>query len=122
MIDFSWRLNNRGMAELMNQLSGGLEEAGDRVLEEARARAPVGTRAPFGETRESLHVDKTHSHEWPRKAAVFVATANGYGFFVHEGTSDTPPHPFLSGALDSVRRDIPSIMRGESHSGFLGLF
>jgi hypothetical protein len=106
----SVKLNRRGLDQLQDQLSDGLEAVADRLLTEARNRAPVGTRDPFGETRETLHTDKSHSREWP-KPAVFVATANGYGFFVHEGTSDTPAQPFLTQAFDVIRRDIPSIMR-----------
>jgi hypothetical protein len=105
-----FKIRRQGIAELQNQLSDGLEAVADHVLTEARNRAPVGTRDPFGETRDTLHTDKTHSREWP-KPAVFVSTANGYGFFVHEGTVDTPAQPFLSQALDSVRPQIPAIMR-----------
>lgn len=116
----TFRLNRRGIAQLQDQLSDGLEAVADRVLDGAISRAPVGTRDPFGETRDTLHTDKTHSREWP-KAAVFVATANGYGYFVHEGTVDTPPHPFLSEALDAVTRDIPGIMRKESRGREFGI-
>lgn len=109
----SFKINRRGIGQLQDELSQGLEAVADRLLVEARNRAPVGTRDPFGETRDTLHTDKSHSREWP-KPAVFVATANGYGFFVHEGTSDTPAQPFLTQALDVVRPDIPSIMRREA--------
>jgi hypothetical protein len=113
-----WALNKRGMLLLQRNLSKGLEAVGDRVLDGAVSRAPVG---PSGQTRSTLHTDKTHSEEWP-VAAVFVATASGDGFFVHEGTVDTPPHPFLSEALDSVVRDIPGIMRKESKGREFGIF
>ena len=112
-----WALNKRGLALLNRDLSKGLEAVGDRVLEGAIARAPVLT----GATRGSLHTDKTHSGEWP-VAAVFVATASGDGFFVHEGTVDTPPHPFLSDALDAVTKDIPKIIRSETKGGEFGIF
>jgi hypothetical protein len=101
----TFRVNSSGMTQLQNELSAGLEAVGRRVLAEAQARAPVET----GAVRDSLHTDNSHSHEWP-KPAVFVATASGDGFFVHEGTSDTPAQPFLSQSLDVVRSDIPSIM------------
>jgi hypothetical protein len=114
----SWKFNRRGMGQLQDNLSDGLEAVADRVLDGAVSRAPVG---PSGQTRATLHTDKTHSHEWPQ-AAVFVATASGDGFFVHEGTVDTPPHPFLSEALDSIIRDIPGIMRKESKGREFGIF
>lgn len=113
----NWRINRRGMAQLQDELSRGLEAVADKVLIEAQNRAPVGTRDPFGETKATLHTEKSHSREWP-KPAVFVSTANGYGFFVHEGTVDTPAQPFLSPALDSVRREIPTIM-AKSRGGLL---
>ena len=114
------RLRRAGIAQLQDQLSDGLEEVADRLLAEARNRAPVGTRDPFGETRDTLHTDKTHSREWP-KPAVFVATANGYGFFVHEGTVDTPAQPFLSQALDAIQRQIPSIIRSNTKGREYGI-
>ena len=113
-----WWLNRRGIAQLQDNLSDGLEAVADRVLDGAVARAPVG---PSGQTRATLHTDKTHSHEWP-KPATFVSTASGDGFFVHEGTVDTPPHPFLSEALDSVSRDIPGIIRKEARGHDIGIF
>lgn len=108
-----FRIRPQGVRELQNQLSDGLEAVAERVLDEARIRAPVELIRDPAYTRDSLHTVLSHSHEWPRPA-VFVATASGDGFFVHEGTGDTPPHPFLSGALDSVRRDIPRIMRSKT--------
>jgi len=109
----SVRIRPQGMRELQEELSRGLEAVADRLLEEARQRAPVETKRDPAFTRDTLHTVKTHSREWPQPA-VFVATASGDGFFVHEGTVDTPPHPFLSQALDSMIRDIPGIMRGAS--------
>lgn len=105
----SFKVNRRGIDQLQDDLSKGLEAVADTILTRARPLVPVDS----GETRDSLHTDKTHSREWP-KPAVFVATATGSGFFVHEGTIDTPAHPFLTMALDSVRPDIPSIMRREA--------
>lgn len=107
------RILNRGIAEMAENMSRGLEKVADRLLEEAKQRAPVETVRDPAFTRDTLHTDKTHSREWP-KAAVFVSTASGDGFFVHEGTVDTPPHPFLSQALDAIVRDIPGIIRGQS--------
>jgi hypothetical protein len=99
------RVRRSGMVQLQDEISDGLEAVADEVLRRAIPLVPVET----GETRDSLHTDKTHSREWPRPA-VFVSTATGAGFFVHEGTSDTPAFPFLSMALDSMRSDIPGIM------------
>jgi hypothetical protein len=102
-----FRIRPRGIKELQNQLSNGLEAVADEVMD--RAVVPVLT----GRTRESLHTDNTHSREWP-KPATFVSTASGYGFFLHEGTSDTTAQPFLSQALDSVRSQIPAIIRSKT--------
>ena len=112
-----FKLRRAGIAQLENQIADGLEAVGDRVLAEARARVPVDT----GALKNSLHVDKSHSREWNRRAAVFVATATGDGFFVHEGTSDTPAQPFLSQALDAVRGQIPGIIRSETKGKEYGI-
>ena len=112
-----FKLRRAGINELQNQIADGLEAVGDRVLAEAQSRVPVDT----GTLKASLHVDKSHSREWDRKAAVFVATASGDGFFVHEGTSDTPAQPFLSQALDAVRSQIPGIIRSETKGKEYGI-
>lgn len=108
-----FKIRRSGINQLQNQLSDGLEAVADRLLSESRARAPVETVRDPAYTRDTLHTDKSHSREWP-KPAVFVATASGDGFFVHEGTTDTPAQPWLSQALDGMIRQIPSLMRGAS--------
>lgn len=114
------RIRPLGMRQLQGQLSDGLEAVGDAIYRVAYANAPVETKRDPAYTRDTLHVDKSHADEWPRPA-VFVATASGDGFFVHEGTSDTPAQPFLSQALDSVRRDIPGIIRSETKGTEYGI-
>ena len=115
-----FKIRRAGINQLQNQLSDGLEAVADRLLNEARARAPVETIRDPAYTRDTLHTDKSHSREWP-KPAVFVATASGDGFFVHEGTSDTPAQPFLSQALDAVRGQIPGIIRSETKGKEYGI-
>ena len=115
-----FKIRRAGIAQLQNQLSDGLEAVADRLLTEARSRAPVETIRDPAFTRDTLHTDKSHSREWPRPA-VFVATASGDGFFVHEGTSDTPAQPFLSQALDAVRREIPGIIRSKTKGKEFGI-
>jgi hypothetical protein len=116
----SFRIRRPGIRQLQDQLSDGLEAVADRLLDEARSRAPVETKRDPAFTRDTLHTDKTHSREWP-KPAVFVATASGDGFFVHEGTVDTPAQPFLSQALDSIQRQIPSIIRSKTRGREYGI-
>ena len=116
-----FKIRRSGMAQLQNQLSDGLEAVADRLLIESRNRAPVETVRDPAYTRDTLHTDKEHSREWP-KPAVFVATASGDGFFVHEGTSDTPAQPFMSQALDAVRSQIPGIIRSQTKGGEYGIF
>lgn len=108
-----FKIRQSGIRELQGQFSNNLEEVADRLLNEARARAPVETERDPAYTRDSLHTVKTHSRSWPHPA-VFVATASGDGFFVHEGTADTPAYPFLSQALDAIRAQIPSIIVGQN--------
>jgi hypothetical protein len=104
------KIRRAGIAQLRDEISDGLEAVGDEVLRRAKTNAAAMFVDTSGATEASLRTNKTHSREWP-KPAVFVSTATGAGFFVHEGTVDTPAHPFLSMALDSVRPDIPKIMR-----------
>lgn len=111
-----FKIRRQGIAQLQDQLSEGLEAVAERVLGESRSRVPVRT----GALRGSLHTNLEHSREWP-KPAVFVATASGDGFFVHEGTSDTPAQPFMSQALDSVRSQIPGIIRSEAKGKEYGI-
>ena len=115
-----FKIRQSGIRELQNQLSDGLEAVADRLLAEARNRAPVETVRDPAFTRDTLHTDKTHSREWP-KPAVFVATASGDGFFVHEGTVDTPAYPFLSQALDALRKEIPGIIRSKTKGSEYGI-
>src|SRR5687767_7294698 len=106
-----FKIRQSGIRELQEAFSKNLEEVADRLLVEARNRAPVETVRDPAFTRDTLHAVKKHSRAWPH-AAVFVATASGDGFFVHEGTSDTPAYPFLSQALDAIRSQIPSTITG----------
>jgi hypothetical protein len=117
----TFKIRRSGIVALQNELSDGLEAVADRLLAECQARAPVETIRDPAFTRDTLHTDKTHSREWPRPA-VFVATASGDGFFVHEGTVDTPAQPFMSQALDSIQRQIPSIIRSETRGREYGIF
>lgn len=115
-----FRIRPQGIRQLQNQLSDGLEAVGDKIFDVAYGLAPVETKRDPAYTRDRLHVNKEHSREWP-KPAVFVATGSGDGFWVHEGTVDTPAQPFLSQATDIVRRDIPGIMRRESRGKEYGI-
>ena len=117
----TFRIRRSGMAQLQNQLSDGLEAVAERLLAVSKATAPVETVRDPAFTRDTLHTDLTHSREWP-KPAVFVATASGDGFFVHEGTVDTPAQPWLSQALDGLRKQIPSIIRSETKGKEYGIF
>ena len=111
-----FKIRRSGINQLQDQLSDGLEAVADRLLIEAQNRAPVLT----GDVKGSLRTNKEHSREWP-KPAVFVATSSGDGFFIHEGTSDTPAQPFLSMALDAMQRQIPSIIRSKTKGKEYGI-
>lgn len=115
-----FKIRRSGIAQLQDQLSDGLEAVVDRLLAVCVATSPVELVRDPAITRDSLHTDKTHSREWP-KPAVFVATASGDGFFVHEGTVDTPAQPWMSQALDGLMREIPSIIRSRTRGGEYGI-
>ena len=111
-----FKIRRAGVAQLQDQLSDGLEAVADQLLTRCRATAPVLT----GAVQQSLDTNKEHSREWP-KPAVFVSTSSGDGFFIHEGTSDTPAQPWMSQALDSMQRQIPSIIRSETKGKEYGI-
>jgi hypothetical protein len=114
------KIRRAGMRQLEGQLSDGLEAVADQLLAVCKATSPVELVRDPAITRDSLHTDKTHSREWP-KPAVFVATASGDGFFVHEGTVDTVAQPWMSQALDGMIRQIPSIIRSETKGRDFGI-
>jgi len=116
----TFTINKAGMEALQNQLSDGLEAIAYAVYDVAYATAPVETERDPAFTRDQLHVNLEHSREWPTPA-VFVATGSGDGFWVHEGTVDTPAQPFLAQALDSVRWQFAGLMRSASRGSEYGI-
>lgn len=117
----SFTINQAGIQDLQNQLSDGLEAIAEAVYEVAYANAPVETERDPAFTRDTLHMDLSHSREWPNPA-VFVATGSGDGFWVHEGTVDTPAHPFLAQSLDSLQWKFAGLMRSASQGTEYGIF
>lgn len=89
-------------------------EAGAEVVAQ-RGRENISPYRDTGAVEDSIHLNTEHLGEWPRPV-VFVSTASGDGFFVHEGTVDTPYRPFLAEALDSTIRDFPRLMRRGTQS------
>lgn len=104
-----FKINRRGVGQLQDGLSDGLEAVADQLLARCRATAPVLT----GAVQASLGTNKEHSREWPRPA-VFVSTSSGDGFHIHEGTTDTPARPWMAQALDGMQGEIPGIIRRET--------
>ena len=51
---------------------------------------------------------------------IFVATASGDGFYIHEGTVDTPARPFLRKALNQTIREIPGFIKRGRRFGRVG--
>lgn len=105
----TFRWNQAGLAEIRDQVSRGLITAGEAIV--PLAQTTLAPHRETGATSDSLHVVDDHAFE--ARPAVFVSTASGDGFFVHEGTVDTAPIPFLSQALDRIRRQIPNMIRLE---------
>ncbi|HEX7100005.1 MAG TPA: hypothetical protein VF377_12270 [Acidimicrobiia bacterium] len=103
-----WRINPGGIRELEMMIEAGMETAAEVVAE--RARENIRPHRHSGDTEDSIHLNVEHLDEWPRPI-VFVGTASGDGFFVHEGTVDTPYIPFLAEALDSTAGDFPRLIR-----------
>lgn len=103
-----WNRNPGGIRELEMMVERGMEAAAEVMAD--RARANIRPHRVTGAIEDSIHLNTEHLGEWPRPA-VFVSTASGDGFFVHEGTVDTPYIPFLATALDATTRDFPKLIR-----------
>lgn len=99
-VDFEW--NRAGIGEILDQIAAGLVETCAQM--EPLAKAILAPHRETGAASDSLHVvDKYANGTTP---AAFLSTASGDGFFIHEGTVDTEPIPFLTVPLGRVRRNI----------------
>lgn len=109
-----FRFRQAGIRELESYVERGMEAGAEIVAE--RARANLRPYRDTGAAEDSIHLNTEHLDEWP-DPVVFVSTASGDGFFIHEGTSDTPYRPFLSMALEATARDFPRLIRQTSAGG-----
>lgn len=114
------KFNRAGMDALKAQLTAGLNRIADEVYDHAYANAPEETVRDPAFTKEELYVDRRLSGAWP-EPVVFVATGSGDGFWVHEGTVDTPPHRFLSQAVDAVSWQFAGLLKAGSKRPATGL-
>lgn len=108
-----FRLRKQGIRDLEMLIERGMVACADAVADQARSN--IRPHRVTGAIEDSIHVNEDHIEEWPRPA-VFVATASGDGFFVHEGTVDTPYIPFLAEALDTVALQFPRLMQRGTQS------
>ena len=108
-----WNPRPGGIRELEMIIERGMEAGAEVVAQ--RGRENIAPYRDTGAVEDSIHLNTEHLGEWPRPA-VFVSTASGDGFFVHEGTIDTPYRPFLAEALDSTIRDFPRLIRQGARS------
>ena len=111
---FNWRTNPGGIRALEMMVERGLVAIGEVVAEKGRAN--LRPYRDTGAAEDSIHLNLEHLEEWPRPV-VFVSTASGDGFFIHEGTVDTPYRPFFSMALDETQRDFPRLLRQGAQAG-----
>ena len=112
-----FRIRPQGIAEIQDQISEGMMVGAAEI--EKRARANLAPYRDTGASADSLHVVTDRVNAWP-KPVVFVATASGDGFFIHEGTVDTPRRPFLAKALNSTIREIPGFIKRGRRLGKVG--
>lgn len=116
----SLKINRAGMQQLEDRLTAGLNEIADAVYDVAFATAPVELIRDPAYTRDELYVDRRLAGAWPN-AVVFVNTGSGDGFYVHEGTNDTPAQPFLARAVDSVAWRFAGLMQAGSKRPATGI-
>lgn len=108
-----WNPNPGGIRQLEMMIERGMETVAEVVAE--RGRLNIRPHRLTGAVEDSIHLNTEHLGEWPRPV-VFVSTASGDGFFIHEGTVDTPYRPFLAEALDSTTSEFPALIRQGAQS------
>jgi len=111
--DVVWNPRPDGVRELEMLIERGMEAGAEVVAE--RARANIRPHRFTGAAEDTIHLNVEHLGEWPRPV-VFVGSASGDSFFIHEGTNDTPYRPYLAEALDSTIGDFPRLMRQGTRS------
>ena len=100
--DITIEWDKAGLEDILDQVAAGLVETCNQIL--PIAQSILVPHRETGAASDSLHVvDRWANGTTP---AAFVATASGDGFFIHEGTVDTPAVPFLSQALSRTQRGI----------------
>jgi hypothetical protein len=104
----TFRIRPEGMKELEAGISSGMVLAGEEVA--VRGKANIAPYRDTGAVEDSIRVIDVYADDWPNPA-VIVTTGSGDGFFVHEGTVDTPARPFFTQALDSVIEQIPGFLK-----------
>lgn len=104
----TFRIRPEGIAQIEEGASAGMVLIGEGVAE--RAKANIHPYRDTGAVEDSIRVIDVYADDWPR-AAVIVTTGSGDGFFVHEGTVDTPARPFFSQALQEVRALMPDLLK-----------
>jgi hypothetical protein len=109
-----FKVRQTGIRELEDLIERGMEACAEVVAD--RGRANLRPYRDTGAAEDSIHLNTDHLDEWP-DPVVFVSTASGDGFFIHEGTIDTPYRPFLAMALDSTAREFPNLIRQSSRGG-----
>jgi hypothetical protein len=108
-----WNPRPGGIRELEMLIERGMEAGAEVVAD--RARANIAPYRDTGAAEDSIHLNTEHLGAWPRPV-VFVGSASGDSFFIHEGTVDTPYRPYLAEALDSTIGDFPRLMRAGTQS------
>lgn len=109
-----FRIRRQGIREIELQVERGMELGAEIVA--SGARANLRPYRDTGAAEDSIHLNTEHLDEWP-DPVVFVSTASGDGFFIHEGTVDTPYRPFLAMALDATARQFPNLIKQASPRG-----
>lgn len=112
-VEFQWYA--AGIGEILDQFADGLVLTAEQI--KPISQSILAPHRETGAASESIHVVDRYANG--TKPAVFVATASGDGFFIHEGTVDTPAIPFFSQALARVRRKIADNIRDAGRVGGL---
>ncbi len=113
-VKFRWRRD--GLAAIDKQVQDGLKDAAEAVV--PMARSILAPYRDTGQTADTLRVGSDFSRQ---PFATFVGSNSGDSFFVHEGTVDTAPIPFLTQPLDTIAKRIPEFIRNRNKGGLAAL-
>ena len=96
-------------AELRPKVSAAVKQGAKLVSDDARARVPIGP--PEVHLRDHFHVTRLGGAEYEVSVGGREGDDPFYAHMVENGTTHSPPQPFLVPALEAHREDVEDLVR-----------